>query len=88
MFLTHLHLDHVSGLPDLRDDVPVYVGRGDAEDRAFVNLFVRSTINAELNGKGPLREFTFQNDSGVLDVFGDGQSVWASCGRFVSGTRR
>jgi len=76
VFLTHLHLDHVSGLPDLREDVPVYVGRGDAEDRAFINLFARSTINAELDGKGPLREFIFERGTDVLDVFGDGQ-FWA-----------
>jgi len=81
VFLTHLHLDHVSGLPDLGDEVPIYVGRGDAEDSHFMNIFVRSTINAELAGKGPLREFAFQPDAshrfnGVLDVFGDGQ-LWA-----------
>lgn len=81
VFLTHLHLDHVSGLPDIGNEVPVYVGRGDAEDSHFVNIFVRGTVNAELDGKGPLREFTFQPDpshrfNGVLDVFGDGQ-LWA-----------
>ena len=81
VFLTHLHLDHVSGLPDLPDNVPIYVGQGDVEHSQFLNIFVRSTINNELEGKGPLREFRFQRDPsqlfrGVLDVFGDGQ-FWA-----------
>lgn len=81
VFLTHLHLDHVSGLPDLPNDVPVYLGPGDVEHSQFINIFVRSTINGELEGKGPLREFKFQPDPsqrfrGVLDVFGDGQ-FWA-----------
>ncbi len=81
VFLTHLHLDHVSGIPDLPDNVPIYVGQGDVEHSQFVNIFVRTTINGELEGKGPLREFKFQRDpserfSGVLDVFGDGQ-FWA-----------
>ncbi len=81
VFLTHLHLDHVSGLPDVPSDVPIYVGPGDVEHSQFLNLFVRSTMNSELEGKGPLREFTFQPDPsarfrGVLDVFGDGQ-LWA-----------
>lgn len=76
VFLTHLHLDHISGLPDLRDNVPVYVGPGEANDSNFLNLFAQSTINGELRGKGPLREFMFKNGSDALDVFGDGQ-LWA-----------
>jgi glyoxylase-like metal-dependent hydrolase (beta-lactamase superfamily II) len=81
LLLTHLHLDHVSGLPDLPNEVPVYVGPGEVQHRQFMNVFGHSTIGAELEGKGPLREFAFKPDpsgsfAGVLDVFGDGQ-LWA-----------
>jgi glyoxylase-like metal-dependent hydrolase (beta-lactamase superfamily II) len=80
VFLTHLHLDHVSGLPDLPNDVPIHVGSGDAEATQFVNIFGRSSIDAELEGKRPLQEIAIHGElakgGGVLDVFGDGQ-LWA-----------
>ncbi len=80
VFLTHLHLDHVSGLPDVPNEVPVFVGEGETKDRHLLNLFDRSSIDAELNGKRPLRELAVRGElasgGGVLDVFGDGQ-LWA-----------
>lgn len=80
VFLTHLHLDHVSGLPDVPNQVPVYVGHGDAEDAAFMNVFGRSSIDAALAGKRPLRELSSEGSlasgGGVVDVFGDRQ-LWA-----------
>jgi N-acyl homoserine lactone hydrolase len=81
VFLTHLHTDHVSGMRDVPAATPVYVGRGEASSRTFLNFFVRSTTDAALAGKGPLREWRFERDpkgafEGVIDVFGDA-SLWA-----------
>jgi glyoxylase-like metal-dependent hydrolase (beta-lactamase superfamily II) len=81
VFLTHLHLDHVMGLPDVPESTPVYVGPGETRATAFLNLFTRATIDGMLEGTGMLDVWSFESDpagrfAGVLDVFGDG-SVWA-----------
>jgi N-acyl homoserine lactone hydrolase len=81
VFLTHLHLDHVMGLPDLPPDTRVYAGPGEPEAEAFLNLFSRGTIDRMLETQGPLEVWPFEPDpsgrfDSVLDVFGDG-SVWA-----------
>jgi glyoxylase-like metal-dependent hydrolase (beta-lactamase superfamily II) len=81
VFVTHLHFDHISGMRDVPAATPVYVGRGEAEDRGFLNMFTAGITDAALEGKGALREWQFQPDpdgvfDGVLDVFGDG-TVWA-----------
>ena len=81
VFFTHLHLDHVSGAADLPAGTALYVGPNEARARAFENLAVKGTVDAELEGKGPLSEWQFLPDpagrfDGVLDVFGDG-SVFA-----------
>ncbi len=81
VFLTHLHLDHVMGLPDAPASTPVYVGPDDASTRTLLNVFVWDSTNRALEGKPPLEEWGFKPDSvarfdGVLDVFGDG-SLWA-----------
>lgn len=75
VFLTHLHLDHVSGLRDVPNDTPVFVGPGEATDKSLMHFVVRGYTDAALAGKGALNEWQFGSD-GVLDVFGDG-SVWA-----------
>lgn len=74
VFLTHLHADHVLGLRDVPNDVPIYVGAGDAEERSFQNVLMSSLFDEALSGKGALRELTIRD--GALDVFGDG-SFWA-----------
>jgi N-acyl homoserine lactone hydrolase len=84
VFLTHLHLDHVMGLPDVSDDTPIYAGPGETDASAFLNLFSRGTIDGMLETSGPLQEWPFAGDAndadgrfaGVVDVFGDA-SVWA-----------
>jgi len=81
VLFTHLHLDHVSGLPDVPRGTPLYAGPGEAGERAFLNLFVQPVIDRELAGHTPIRELRFQSDpsgtfAGVLDLFGD-QSVFA-----------
>jgi N-acyl homoserine lactone hydrolase len=77
VFMTHLHLDHVSGLPDIPKDVPIYTGADEAEASLFLNLFAQGTNNHLLDGRPPLEELQFTKDpagkfAGVNDVFGDG----------------
>jgi N-acyl homoserine lactone hydrolase len=75
--MTHIHLDHVSGFPDIPKDVPVYTGAHEAEATLFLNLIVQGTNNHLLDGRPALEELQFTNDpdgkfDGVNDVFGDG----------------
>jgi N-acyl homoserine lactone hydrolase len=81
VFLTHLHLDHVMGLPDVPAGTPIFCGPGEARSHGFLNLFTRPITDRALEGHATLGEWQFQPDparrfSGVLDVFGDG-SLWA-----------
>lgn len=84
VFLTHLHLDHLTGMRDVPADVPVYTGLAEAQDAKFMYVFSRGSTEAALEGKGPLQEWPFPTAPGasadgfdaVVDVFGDG-SVWA-----------
>jgi N-acyl homoserine lactone hydrolase len=81
VLFTHLHLDHVSGLPDVPRGTPLYAGPGETRERAFLNLFVQPVVDRELAGHGPIRELRFKPDpsgtfAGVLDLFGD-QTVFA-----------
>lgn len=81
VFLTHLHLDHVSGLPDVPCGTPIYSGPGESSLRSFENVAVRPILERTLEGHAPLQELQFSRDAdgqfdGVLDVFGDG-SLWA-----------
>ncbi|MCG2585414.1 MBL fold metallo-hydrolase [Massilia sp. TS11] len=76
VLFTHLHLDHISGLPAIPANSALFVGPGEARARSWQNLFVRGSSDALLNGKAALREFAFRPDpdgrfDGVLDVFGD-----------------
>jgi glyoxylase-like metal-dependent hydrolase (beta-lactamase superfamily II) len=77
VLLTHLHLDHVMGMPDVPNDTPIYIGPGEAEQRALLNVVVQSATDRMLIDKGPLRELSFDKDAdgrfaGVRDVFSDG----------------
>ena len=76
VFLTHLHLDHVLGLPDVPRGTPIYVGPGEAESSRFLNLFVQGTTDRALEGHD-MRSWRTEADpdgvyEGVVDVFGDG----------------
>ena len=71
VFLTHIHIDHIMGLPDLPANTPVYIGPGDTADRALLNAFSQGTTDRLLSVQGVLREWQF-GDGGVVDVFGDG----------------
>ncbi|MCA9631933.1 MAG: MBL fold metallo-hydrolase [Myxococcales bacterium] len=77
VFLTHLHTDHIEGLPDVPLDVPVYAGRGETHGREFSHAFTASITDQALAGHPAVREWKFPADTrGVVDVFGDG-SFWA-----------
>ncbi len=81
VFLTHLHLDHILGMPDVPAGTAVYTGPGEAESSAFLNLFSRGPTDEALEGKASLSEWAYEADAsgrfdGVIDIFGDG-SVWA-----------
>ncbi|MFO0708732.1 MAG: MBL fold metallo-hydrolase [Sandaracinus sp.] len=77
VLLTHLHLDHVSGLRDVPREVPVYTGPGEAGARSAMALATQGAIDRALEGRDAIREWRFTPDpsgvfAGVLDVFGDG----------------
>jgi len=81
VFLTHLHLDHVSGMPDVPKAATVFTGPGEAAARGALNVFVQGSTDRALAGHPPLAELPFAADpsgrfAGVLDLFGD-QSVFA-----------
>lgn len=80
VFLTHMHFDHIMGLPDVPASVPVFVGPGEPQARRAINLVAQGTTD-RLVGKHALKELRFGADplklvDGVLDLFGDG-SVYA-----------
>lgn len=77
VFFTHLHLDHVTGLPDVPKDTPLYAGPTEAHHGALLNVFGRGGMDRAFDGRPPLQEWIFQPDpdgrfEGVVDVFGDG----------------
>ncbi|MEW5738856.1 MAG: MBL fold metallo-hydrolase [Myxococcota bacterium] len=81
VFLTHLHLDHVMGMPDVPATTPLYAGPGETSARSVLNLLVAPNIDRALAGKEALSEWPYAGDpaqrfAGVVDIFGDG-SVWA-----------
>ena len=81
VLLTHLHLDHIWGMPDVPAATRIYAGPGETAARAVVNGFLRPNTDRALAGKPAIEEWAFKPDpagrfEGVLDVFGDGM-VWA-----------
>jgi glyoxylase-like metal-dependent hydrolase (beta-lactamase superfamily II) len=76
VFLTHLHLDHITGMRDVPANTPVYVGPGEAGHRALLNWFTMSLTDQALANKPPLAEWNFTADpdrafEGIIDIFGD-----------------
>lgn len=81
VFFTHLHVDHVLGVPDLPDGTPLYAGPGENDDRRAEPPAVRTAVDRALRGKANPSHWPFAGDparhfAGVVDVFGDG-TVWA-----------
>ena len=81
IFLTHLHVDHISGLPDIPTNVPLYVGKNETGPRRFSYMFTLDMINKLLEQHASLKTWPFPDDNGggfhgIVDIFGDG-TVWA-----------
>lgn len=81
VFLTHLHADHILGMPDVPEDAEIYAGPGEASQRALPNIVVQGLTNHLFEHNAPLQELQFKPDSsgrfaGVIDLFGD-KSFWA-----------
>jgi N-acyl homoserine lactone hydrolase len=81
VFLTHVHVDHVTGMRDVPPGTPVFVGPGEVTSRSFENLFVASIVARALENTPALSVWRIERDAdgafeGVIDVFGDG-TVWA-----------
>jgi glyoxylase-like metal-dependent hydrolase (beta-lactamase superfamily II) len=77
VLLTHLHLDHVSGMQDVPPGTAIYAGPRETTARAFQNLFAQGTIDRMLAGQDPINTWRFSSDptgrfAGVLDLFADG----------------
>jgi len=83
VLVTHFHLDHVLGLPDVPHDVPVYVGEAELEEASVQNALLRPTMAGLLADRPPLHGWPFEEEGQVLpgglrgvDLWGDG-SLWA-----------
>jgi glyoxylase-like metal-dependent hydrolase (beta-lactamase superfamily II) len=72
VFLTHLHLDHISGMSAIDKHVPLYVGQGETQERYFLYAATQSAADIVLKGRPPLQEWAAE----YIDVFGDG-SIFA-----------
>ncbi|WFU54254.1 MBL fold metallo-hydrolase [Bradyrhizobium pachyrhizi] len=77
VLMTHLHLDHISGMSDIPKDVPFYTGPGEAAEKKIENFFVEGMEDVFFEGRPAIQEFQFTGDpdgkfEGVIDVFGDG----------------
>ena len=82
VLLTHMHLDHILGLPDVPAGTPIYAGQGETGARAFTNGLLRRTFHAALDGQADLRVWDPAQAQPLgpvdtaWDLLGDG-SLWA-----------
>ncbi|QFY42791.1 MBL fold metallo-hydrolase [Candidatus Methylospira mobilis] len=81
VFFTHLHLDHISGMPDIPVDAHLYMGANESAESNLQNMLLQGTVDRFFNLKPPLQEWSFQADpqhqfEGIVDIFADG-SVFA-----------
>lgn len=76
VFLTHMHLDHIMGIPDLPHQTPVYVGPEESNHKAFLNMFVQGSTDKLFGDHVNIEQLEFKNKSpeniAILDFFGDG----------------
>lgn len=76
LFLTHMHMDHIMGIPDLPEETPVFIGPQESSHQSFKNLFIRGSTDGFLKGKRTLSELQFTGSKGpgspqIIDFFGD-----------------
>ncbi|RYZ59216.1 MAG: MBL fold metallo-hydrolase [Proteobacteria bacterium] len=73
VFLTHMHFDHVLGLSDIPDSVPIFTGQGETDHRAVGNFGLQKIINALIGWDRPIFEIPFVKtaDLDIVDWFGD-----------------
>ena len=91
VFFTHLHIDHIAGMPELPNDVQLFIGPSESSERGLLHMFTQSPTNALLQGKPPFHEWNFQPDpdhqfQAVTDVFGDGTIFAISVPGHTSGS--
>ena len=75
VFLTHMHIDHLMGFPDLPKDINIYVGPSENSSKTFQNIAVNKITTYFLDGHRPLQELQFQKPRPdlvrAIDFFGD-----------------
>lgn len=64
VLMTHLHLDHVTGLGEVPAEAPIYVGPGEASGRKLMHLFSQGTVDRMIGERGPLQELRFAPSAG------------------------
>ncbi|AUX19748.1 metallo-beta-lactamase [Sorangium cellulosum] len=70
VLLTHLHLDHVLGLPDVARDVPIFLGPGESAFESPFHALTQPVVDQLLDGRAALQEWGFDGN-GAIDVLGD-----------------
>jgi glyoxylase-like metal-dependent hydrolase (beta-lactamase superfamily II) len=75
VLLTHLHFDHVSGMPDVPSAVPVWLDARELAARGAMELVTEGSTDRAL-GTRPIATWHFEGAHGVIDVLGD-QSLFA-----------
>lgn len=76
VFLTHMHVDHIMGVPDLDPSIPIFIGPDESTHKQFKNMFVRGVTDDFLEGPRTLSELNFPPrgpslEPPVIDFFGD-----------------
>ena len=79
VWFTHLHSDHVLGLPDVDLSVPLMAGPGELESHAGTNALMRRTYRELFRGRS-LHTWAFDGTPDVgpldaIDIFGDGSAL-------------
>lgn len=80
VWMTHLHSDHVLGLPDIPRDVPIWVGEHEGTDRSVLNGLLgpwmrKGLADRPLQALDPAQAQAFGPVELAWDFFGDG-SLW------------